>query len=253
MSQGTVPTTSIGENAEVQDRQEICISDNQLSTERAEKIYNSLPLIDPELRGLLHGDRTTPELTIIERQRITDFAQTEALRLVAEGVVPNSLKFPVNVISVANSLGVSVKQVRIKDKTPQDHPIAGIITKKAGEAGATILVSIENSVDRMRFTVAHELAHYVTWRREISPSRWLEYRGSDTRSVEEGDTDPIQFCANTFAHNFLIPNYALATKLQEGPSIEQLAGIFGVSETGMRRRMTYFDLMTQTYPTDTLV
>lgn len=163
----TVSCTDEVDDAEDRDRP-VVLYDEQLSTKQAERIYNSLPPIDSELSALLHGDRKTQTLTITERQRIVDFAQAEALRLIAEGVVPNSRMFPVNVIAVANSLGVSVNSMRIRGMIPQDHPIAGRIIKKAGEQGGAIQVT-EDGDARMRFTIAHELGHYITGRREIPP------------------------------------------------------------------------------------
>jgi len=243
---------SSGSDTEDRERQTADALNDELSTARAEQIYNSLPPISPELKVLLHGDRKTPDLTVAERQMIVDFAQTEALRLIAEEIVPDTLKFPVDVITVANRLGVSVKSVPITEQTPTGHSIAGFIIKDSKHQGATIYVATNKEIaeERVRFTICHELGHYITWRREVPPQKWFDYADSDIRSVEEGDTDPIQFCANTFAHKSLIPDYALAAELQSGPSIHQLSNIFGVSETGVCRRMTYLDITTQTYPED---
>jgi len=51
-------------------------------------------------------------------------------------------------------------------------------------------------------------------------------------------------------HKQLIPDYALAEKLQEGPSIDELSNVFGMSPDSVRRRMTYLSLVTQTYPAE---
>ncbi|MDR2974138.1 MAG: ImmA/IrrE family metallo-endopeptidase [Propionibacteriaceae bacterium] len=215
---------------------------------QADDIYPELEPVDDVVKGLIHSDRTTPELSLIERQLIVSFAQMEALRLTTAGVVLPRSEFPLDVVAVANRLGVDVKSIPMNQLHPVNNRIVGFITKEVGKDGATIFVDSDGAPERSRFTIAHELGHYVTWRRKVPADQWTQFTDFDLRSVEEGDIEPQQFCANTFAHKLLIPDYALATVLQQGPSVDTLAGLFGVSTDSIRRRMTYIDLSTQSYP-----
>jgi Zn-dependent peptidase ImmA (M78 family) len=141
---------------------------------------------------------------------------------------------PVNVEGLVASLGIGLRYVSL----PAD--VSGMIEK----AGDTYVISV-NAADpptRQRFTIAHELGHYVYHRhllgdgveedrayRSIATGR---YRNTNIGKREETE-------ANKFAVNLLMPLELIdAVKRDEGMTTpEQLARRFGVSVHTMSIRL----------------
>lgn len=139
---------------------------------------------------------------------------------------------PVRLSAIANVLGVTV----ISAPLPQG--ISGEIRPDPNAADKYIIkVNKFDSGKRQRFTVAHELAHFLFHRHEIGAGVTDDvlYRSSlsDAREVQ----------ANKFAAELLMPMPLVgewldrAATLKVEDPVEFLANKFNVSEAAMRIRL----------------
>lgn len=140
---------------------------------------------------------------------------------------------PVNVIGLANAMGVKVWTSKslganISGKLFRDE-------KLAGDSGYAILVNGNDAEARQRFTIAHEVAHFVLHRSEVGAGIAEDafYR-SNLSSRQETE-------ANKLAAEILMP-YALIGSLQKAKDIgkfdvERMSKELHVSEVAMRIRL----------------
>lgn len=138
---------------------------------------------------------------------------------------------PVDVTALAEALGLSVWEDEtlpegISGKLFLD-PVSG------GASGYSIVVRASDAYVRRRFTVAHEIAHFILHRDRIGSSLTDDamYRsGLSTREEAE---------ANRLAADILMPRPLIAHYIKSYGSAdpEVLASIFHVSEAAMRIRL----------------
>jgi Zn-dependent peptidase ImmA (M78 family) len=139
-------------------------------------------------------------------------------------------KIPVKLSSLAKELGLRV----ISSTLPPG--ISGEI--RPGGDGFMISVNRHDSARRQRFTVAHEIAHFLIHRDQIGNgiSDDVLYRSSlsDAREAE----------ANRLAAEILVPRSTLETKRDELSNlgdeelVASLSSLFEVSEAAMRIRLS---------------
>lgn len=139
-------------------------------------------------------------------------------------------QFPVRLAPLANALGVPVQASTLKPG------ISGEL-RPAGERAYVIRVNRHDAPVRQRFTVAHEIAHYLLHRDQIGSGIYDDvlYRSalSDQREAE----------ANRLAADILMPDeevrdaYRAKRGLDNEDTIAELATQFGVSEAAMRIRL----------------
>jgi hypothetical protein len=138
-------------------------------------------------------------------------------------------QFPVSLSAIAAGFGLKLVASTLRPG------ISGEI-RPAGD-GFVINVNRHDSPSRQRFTVAHEIAHFLLHRDQIGDgiSDDVLYRSSlsDAREAE----------ANRLAADILMPRKAVADRLRtEGgvasdDVVARLALAFGVSEIAMRIRL----------------
>lgn len=119
------------------------------------------------------------------------------------------------------------------------EPGMGALSGALLPAHRLIRVNADEPPDRRRFTVAHEIAHWVVHcaeQRERAPIM--------CRSVEtHGATDQREREANVFAADLLMPEDAIRARFDLlGPHAESLANAFGVSADAMRWRLYNLEL-----------
>lgn len=138
---------------------------------------------------------------------------------------------PVDVERLTRALGLQLNYSSL------DKNIAGMIEK----SGNSYLVTVnkKDAETRQRFTIAHELGHYVHHRDKIgdgvADSRMYRNTGAfDNKRI--GATQESQ--ANQFAANLLMP-FALISKLQAAGvnTPDELAASLGVSRQAMHIRL----------------
>jgi Zn-dependent peptidase ImmA (M78 family) len=134
--------------------------------------------------------------------------------------------FPVPVIKIAESLGIKVLGKRDYDKEKSGH----IELNSEGEA--TIIVNTHQSASRNRFTIAHEIAHYIL------DKDYLQQHGSIDRDGNARDETyrTREKRANEFAAHLLMPEDSFIAQWIANPSIKDVAFYFAVSQDAAQFR-----------------
>lgn len=137
---------------------------------------------------------------------------------------------PVSVVDIAHEMGIKV----YKSSGLPDH-ISGLIRKDrehGGESGYAIYTNADHPKTRRRFTIAHELGHYVLHRDEIGEGI------TDDALYRSRLSGPLERQANRFAANLLMPWDLVIEAVDQGvDSVEKLAAKFEVSRSAMSVRL----------------
>ena len=135
---------------------------------------------------------------------------------------------------MAKELGIKVYYVSWKD---QKSDLSGLIkrdTQDDSESGYVIYVNQKHPRTRRRFTIAHEIAHYVLHKDLIGDGV------SDDALYRSGLSSKIEAEANRLAAQILMPEVYINREISnsnEGINIEKLAKTFDVSEIAMVHRL----------------
>jgi hypothetical protein len=150
----------------------------------------------------------------------------------AEIVRRYTSSFPVKVGELANELGLKVI------RAPMPPKISGLIQPSAdSSAGFEIRVNKYEMPERQRFTVAHEIAHYLLHRDDIGTGvvDSIMYR-SNLTSRKEAE-------ANRLAADIVMPARVVSRELerlggrQSDEAVQKLASMFRVSVPAMKVRL----------------
>lgn len=135
-------------------------------------------------------------------------------------------KTPVDVYGLANALGLEV----VQDATLSDR-ISGKI-ERSWSGSVTITVNANHSKTRQRFTVAHEIAHFVLHRDEIGD-------GIKDDALYRSDlSEAIERQASSYAATILMPAPEVREAFARGVDTPiQLAQAFKVSPKVAEIRM----------------
>ncbi|HML91885.1 ImmA/IrrE family metallo-endopeptidase [Methyloceanibacter sp.] len=151
----------------------------------------------------------------------------EKLRKIREHQDKNG--YPVHVIPLAEALGLNVYFV------DWDDSMSGKIERdgeRAGPSGYAIYVNKNHHPNRRRFTIAHEIAHFVLHQEEIGDGVF------DDAMYRSGLPQRAEFEANRLAADILMPwhllNQAMATP---DYTVASLADHFQVSKSAMSIRL----------------
>jgi hypothetical protein len=146
-------------------------------------------------------------------------------------IAKHQVQAPVDVVAIANDLGINVWTM---DSLPSS--ISGKIFRdklNGGTSGFSIGVNASHSFVRQRFTVAHEIAHFLLHRAKLESGDLVDdalYRGGLT-SKEETE-------ANRLAADILMPFSLIRSFVQAGIKDPQsLANKFQVSLPAMKIRL----------------
>ena len=154
-------------------------------------------------------------------------AENRAIQLLNEHGVKSA---PVNVVKLAKDLGYSVHKAVFKNKN-----ISGGVKFLDGEKEkGAIYISINDSANRQRFTLAHELGHCIMHRERYREKGLLE--GIDMFRNPENHS-PTEVEANACAAEVLMPREMVRQKWAIWGSTEILADIFRVSLSAMSYRL----------------
>ncbi|MCB1470531.1 MAG: ImmA/IrrE family metallo-endopeptidase [Rhizobiaceae bacterium] len=146
-------------------------------------------------------------------------------------------EYPVKLGSLARELGVAGIKV-----SSMRTGISGQIMKE-GE-NYIIRVNRNESRERQRFTIAHELSHYLLHRHVIDSS---PDGITDNVLYRSGAPERIEYEANRLAADLVMPLELVEDKLKREfggvvteATIESLAASFGVSKAAMEIRLSTF-------------
>ncbi len=137
---------------------------------------------------------------------------------------------PVETIPIANDLGLRVYRTK-PDVWPED--ISGLIKKVPEDAESYVIyVNGDHPVKRRRFTIAHEIAHFILHKHQIGDGI------VDDVLYRSGLSNHMEAQANEWAANILMPWHLLDAELDKGiADIGELAGIFNVAKSAMAIRL----------------
>lgn len=177
---------------------------------------------------------------VVRRKRI----QQIALELLEKNGV---LQPPVPVERIAKTLDLVILKQRLvpKQKTEASE-ISGFLFSQGGKV--VIGVNASQPTARQRFTIAHELGHFLLHnmtqkKDEIHVDRSFELRFRDDRSRQGTDVDERE--ANLFAAELLMPRHFLTKDLSELNEVDwinddftkELADRYGTSSQAMLFRL----------------
>ena len=143
-------------------------------------------------------------------------------------------EYPVKLGKLARELGVTIKISSLR------LGISGQITNKNGKY--TIRINRHEARERQRFTIAHEIAHFLLHRDVIDSS----VEGiTDTVLYRSGAPARIEYQANRLAADLVMPINLVKELLEKNFSgivtedtIESLAASFQVSKAAMEIRLS---------------
>lgn len=137
---------------------------------------------------------------------------------------------PVQVVPLAVELGLPVYR---DDDLPDD--LSGMIVRDAQlaeESGYAIIVNGRHAETRRRFTIAHEIAHFLLHRDLIGDGI------SDDALYRSGLSNAVEAQANRMAANILMPWHLINEAINAGiKSVPALATKFHVSNSAMSIRL----------------
>lgn len=137
---------------------------------------------------------------------------------------------PVCVMDICRDWGIRVWLVR----GWPDHLSGKILRdpERGGSSEFAIFVNGDHPPNRQRFTVAHEVAHYVLHRGLIGDGV------TDDALYGSGLSSDLEAQANRLAADTLMPRHLIRTEIEDGAeSVEQLAERFRVSPCAMSVRL----------------
>jgi Zn-dependent peptidase ImmA (M78 family) len=139
---------------------------------------------------------------------------------------------PVDVEGLALALGIRVNKVYLQDD------LSGLI-QNVGDDRFEISVNARHSDTRQRFTVAHELGHYVLHRFLIGDGNADDCAYRSNGAFKNNKIGPRQETeANKFAANLLMPAEAIIRLREEGiDDFVRMARRLRVSEGAMKIRL----------------
>lgn len=150
-----------------------------------------------------------------------------------------SNELPVNVEEIAKSLGVTV----VADPSSSDD-ISGFFILDEGQP--IIGVNAKHSPARQRFTIAHELGHYLLHRpgegvAYVDKAFLVKFRNAESSSGEYSE----EIEANLFAAELLMPHSEIQKAISQCSTfdahdddrISELANRFGVSQQALLIRL----------------
>lgn len=149
----------------------------------------------------------------------------------------NVTEAPIDVEKVAAGLGIAIK------RTPTEDEISGFLLRNA-EGNTIIGVNTLHHPNRQRFTIAHEIGHYMLEHEfdQVHVDRSVMKLRSAASSSGE-DQDEVE--ANRFAAELLMPSgfvgkdikSLIMTDLLDDKRMQQLARRYQVSVQAMTNRL----------------
>ncbi len=163
-------------------------------------------------------------------------AKKKAESLLEQG---NVRQAPVPVDRLARLLGLTIRF------EPFPGRMSGFV-RRTSPTGAIIGINSTEPAVRRRFTIAHEIGHFLLHDRELHVDEIRPMRFRDAKSATAEDDDEIE--ANQFASNLLMPARFLEPDLRDigdidvddEATIKKLARRYEVSLQAMTLRLARF-------------
>nr|WP_201470986.1 ImmA/IrrE family metallo-endopeptidase [Microbacterium hydrocarbonoxydans] len=138
-------------------------------------------------------------------------------------------RVPVDPVRIARDMGIQVFSAQLGDD------VYGMIN--GTDSGVEIYVDQDNPEVRQRFTIAHEIGHFVANASSLDGEVNFVERRSDSGA---GTSDEIH--ANEFAASLLMPEQQVRVAHEGSRDVFRLAQMFDVSVPAMRWRLRHLEL-----------
>lgn len=149
---------------------------------------------------------------------------------------------PVETVKIAEALGLTVYKAKQWDR----EAVSGMIiadSERGGASGCAIFVNAKHPETRRRFTIAHEIAHYILHREYIGDGIY------DDGLYRSNLQSHFETAANQLAARILMPAHLLkrdAAQLgyvSNEYKIDTLSEMYNVSRESMTYRLTNLGLL----------
>lgn len=167
---------------------------------------------------------STLNINIYNRDVISQIANTLLLDY-------NVFQIYTRIVELANLLGLNVIPATFKD-----DGIAGLL--KFEDNKFNIYVNEYQSVNRQRFTIAHEIGHYILHRDYVVEQKINVFYRKDFDNF----SDTIEQQANLFAASILMPEKVIKNLLQTY-TIDDISNILKVSRQAVNIRLISLGLI----------
>jgi len=138
---------------------------------------------------------------------------------------------PVDPVILANKLGIKVSNAVFSDAS-----LSGMIAKRG--ASTTLLVNDNDSINRKRFTIAHELGHLLLHLHTGNDGEFVDSEVDFFRTESSDGVKIHEVEANQFAAALLMDADLVKKYWNEFKNLETLCEIFQVSESAMGIRLS---------------
>lgn len=155
--------------------------------------------------------------------KIREQAANDAHKLLSQGWRG---VLPIDLGTISRVVGVRFQDADLDDDT------SGALLKEP-DRDPVILINAAHGELRKRFTMAHEIAHFLRTRDDALEYRRVAFR----RTVFVNGLTPEEEYADEFAASLLMPEGMVRGLHADGLVDWELANRFGVSRAAMRRRM----------------
>ncbi len=141
-------------------------------------------------------------------------------------------KPPIDVEKIANKLGIKIKYTSF-----DSDEVCGLLVRKGDEV--ILGVNQNHSTNRHRFSIAHEIGHYV-----LHMTKPIFIDGAFNRNQKSSTgTESEEIEANTFAAELLMPEHFLSGDIEkinewDEHTIRNLADKYNVSVEALVYRLT---------------
>ncbi|WEV71980.1 ImmA/IrrE family metallo-endopeptidase [Bifidobacterium sp. ESL0790] len=195
------------------------------------------------------GDTTFASGALKKAEKYSEYAGERIDKAVGDDAIPaeaaietinkllnqaGQLHIPVDLFCVAQKLGIDVKYELM------EHGQDGRLQKPEGGRFEAVL-NIAQHPHRQRFTLAHELGHYV---HQHQDTMMKEAVGGDNRDeISSLGVKPDEIWANRYASALLMPGAAVKSYWKNGMSRSDMAQIFNVSQQAMDLRIASLGLV----------
>lgn len=142
-------------------------------------------------------------------------------------------EFPINPKFIAFKLGMKVQLQDLPDG------ISGYLIREGSVV--RIIVRKQDPMNRQRFTISHEIGHFVHRMIEGKPNsnyKYIDLRSNFSSKIGKYE----EVFANTFAANLLMPESELLRMLYEHRVTEEMAKFFMVSTEALSNRLNNINI-----------
>ena len=153
-------------------------------------------------------------------KKVEDYAE-----IILNGAYNSKITYPIDLNKITKALNLKAYHSPLSDN------ICGFFKVADGNVG--IIINDNQPENRQRFTLAHEIGHYISYKLQNKSGELIDFR--DTFSTN--GTNPEEIFANKFAAALLMPRAEVLKLLGEHKTVTQLCHHFKVSEQAIKIRL----------------